>query len=555
MSVPLLLDMAAAVHGDRIALHLPEPLTFAGLNDLAGGGATLIAASGARHVIYAGTNGPAFTAAVFAAARAGVPITPLNYRLSGAELRRLAEQLPRPYIVADTELHAPLAGLSENILTGTEFVGTAAGTPAAAEVPVAPGATAVVLFTSGTTSAPKGVVLTHANLSSYVLQTVELGSAEPEDCALVGVPPYHVAGIAAVLTNTYAARRTVHLPRFTPADWLETVRAHGVTNAMLVPTMLARITEHLAGSPAATPTLRALSYGGARMPATVLERALAVFPDTGLTHAYGLTETSSTIAVLGPEDHRAAIASADPAVRARLGSVGVPVPGVDIEIRLPDGSPAPVGVPGELFVRGPQVSGGYVGKGSALDADGWFATRDRVWLDDGGYLFVEGRSDDTIIRGGENIAPAEIEDVLLRHEQVREAAVVGLPDEEWGERIAAVVVPVAGAEPDPEDLREWVRTHLRSSKTPALVAIRPELPYTPLGKLLRREVAADLLAARGPDPASAPGANGPNTPTAEPRPSSAADAPNVAAAEFPAAPPADLLDPAADSASPQRSSR
>ncbi|MQY31584.1 class I adenylate-forming enzyme family protein [Nocardia aurantia] len=497
MSVPLLLDMAAAVHGDRVALSLPDPLTFAGLNDLAGGGAALITAAGARHVIFAGANGPAFTVALFAAARAGVPLTPLNYRLAAPELRRLAGQLPGPYIVADAESHAALAGLSENIVTGTEFVRAAAaasGAPAG-EAPVGPDDTAVVLFTSGTTSAPKGVVLTHANLSAYVLQTVELGSAAPEDCALVGVPPYHVAGIAAVLTNTYAARRTVHLPRFTPEDWLETVRAQRVTNAMLVPTMLARITEHLAGAPARTPTLRALSYGGARMPATVLERALAVFPDTGLTHAYGLTETSSTIAVLGPEDHRAAIASSDPAVRARLGSVGIPVPGVEIEIRLPDGARAPAGVAGELFVRGPQVSGGYVGTGSALDADGWFATRDRVWLDAGGYLFVEGRSDDTIIRGGENIAPAEIEDVLLRHEQVREAAVVGLPDEEWGERIAAVVVPVAGAQPVPEELREWVRARLRGSKTPALVAIRSELPYTPLGKLLRREVAADLLTA------------------------------------------------------------
>ncbi|WFR72605.1 class I adenylate-forming enzyme family protein [Prescottella defluvii] len=510
MSVPLLLDMAATLHGDRVALGsagTPNTLTFAELDEVARRGAEVIRQSGAQHVAFVGMNGPEFTIALFAAAYAAVPITPLNYRLSAVELRRLVEQLPDPYIIVDVEFAEQLAGLSDRVVVSTEFRHAAetgaVGVLSSDDAEVSPESPAVVLFTSGTTSAPKGVMLTHANLTSYIFQTVELGSAGADDCALVTVPPYHIAGVAAVLSNTYAARRTVHLPRFAPEDWIATVRANSVTSAMLVPTMLARITESLSDQPARTPTLRSLSYGGARMPATVLERALAVFPDTGFTHAYGLTETSSTIAVLGPEDHRAAIDSSEPEVRARLGSVGRPVPGVEIEVRLPDGSIAPAGVAGELHVRGPQVSGGYVGKGSALDDAGWFPTRDRVTLDRGGYLFVEGRTDDTIIRGGENIAPAEIEDVLLRHELVREAAVVGLPDEEWGEQIAAVVVPTDGDGPDPDELREWVRARLRSSKTPALVQVWPELPYTPLGKLLRREVAAQLTATE-PAPQSNP---------------------------------------------------
>jgi acyl-CoA synthetase (AMP-forming)/AMP-acid ligase II len=221
------------------------------------------------------------------------------------------------------------------------------------------------------------------------------------------------------------------------------------------------------------------------MPVTVLERALAAFPDTDFVNAYGLTETSSTIAVLGPEDHRKAL-EGDEAARGRLGSCGRLVPGIEVDIRE-----------GEIWVRGEQVSGEYLGTGSAVDDDGWFPTRDRGWVDDEGYLFIEGRSDDTIIRGGENIAPAEIEDVLLQHPAVAQVAVVGLPDDEWGQRLAAAVVRRSGADVDADALRAFAREHLRSSKTPELIAFRDDLPHTDTGKLLRREVLADL-AAEGP---------------------------------------------------------
>jgi acyl-CoA synthetase (AMP-forming)/AMP-acid ligase II len=225
---------------------------------------------------------------------------------------------------------------------------------------------------------------------------------------------------------------------------------------------------------------------------TVLERALRLFPGVGFVNAYGLTETSSTIAVLTPEDHREALGSDDPAVRARLTSAGRPVPGIDVEVRGDDGRPVASGEPGELWVRGPQVSGVYQGTGSALDADGWFPTRDRARVDSGGYLFIEGRADDTIIRGGENIAPAEIEDVLIRHPAIRDAAVVGVPDEEWGERVVAVVVPLEGAAAGADEIRSFVRARLRGSRTPDDVVIRNSLPYTATGKLLRREIVADL---------------------------------------------------------------
>jgi acyl-CoA synthetase (AMP-forming)/AMP-acid ligase II len=323
---------------------------------------------------------------------------------------------------------------------------------------------------------------------AYLFGTVEFGGAGADEAALVTVPPYHVAGVTNLLSNLYAGRRIVYLDTFDAAAWLQTVRSEGVTQAMVVPTMLARVVDHLADADTAdAPTLRSIAYGGARMPLPVLQRALRLFPEAGFVNAYGLTETSSTIALLGPEDHREAFASDDPAVRARLGSVGRPVPGIEVEVRDPAGAVVAPGQPGLLFLRGDQVSGEYL-DGSGVDGDGWFATRDRGWVDADGYLFIEGRADDTIIRGGENIAPAEIEDVLVEHPAVSEAVVIGVPDDEWGHRIGAVVVPATGSTPDADELRAWVRARLRSSKTPDVVVFRTELPRTDTGKLLRRKL-------------------------------------------------------------------
>jgi acyl-CoA synthetase (AMP-forming)/AMP-acid ligase II len=187
-----------------------------------------------------------------------------------------------------------------------------------------------------------------------------------------------------------------------------------------------------------------------------------------------------------------AYASTDPVVRARLGSVGRPIPTIELVIRDSDGRPAPVGALGEIWVRGEQVSGEYLTH-RATDADGWYPTRDRGRLDGAGYLFLDGRADDVIVRGGENIAAGEIEDVLAEHPGVAEAAVVGVPDAEWGERIEAFVVPVAGRLPAEEDLREWVRLRLRTTRTPQRVHFRSELPSTDTGKLLRRELRASVL--------------------------------------------------------------
>jgi acyl-CoA synthetase (AMP-forming)/AMP-acid ligase II len=229
------------------------------------------------------------------------------------------------------------------------------------------------------------------------------------------------------------------------------------------------------------------------MPAAVIERALALLPDVGFVNAYGLTETSSTIALLDPDDHREAFASDVAEVRARLESVGRPLPAVEVSIRGAGGEPLGSGERGEIWVRGEQVSGEYLGRGDGLD-DGWFPTRDAGHLDAGGYLFVHGRLDDVIVRGGENLSPGEIEHVLVEHPAVEAAAVVGIPDTEWGEKVVAAVVAVEGADVREDELRDFVRARLRSTKTPERIDIRSDLPFNETGKLLRRVLRDELAA-------------------------------------------------------------
>jgi acyl-CoA synthetase (AMP-forming)/AMP-acid ligase II len=253
--------------------------------------------------------------------------------------------------------------------------------------------------------------------------------------------------------------------------------------------VLVRIVDALEGEPDANlPHLRAVSYGGGKMPQPVIERAMELFPDTEFTNAYGLTETSSTISILGPEDHRAARASDDPAVRRRIASVGRPIPAVEVEIRDAEGNVLRAGERGEIHVRGSQVSGEYLGKGSQLQADGFFPTRDGGYLDTEGYLFLEGRIDDVIVRGAENLSPGEIEDVLRSHEAVADVAVVGVPDVQWGEAVAAAVVLRSGRTVSAGELQQWVKDRLRSSRTPERIEFVDALPYNETGKLLRREV-------------------------------------------------------------------
>jgi len=511
MNIMMLLEMATSGMPDRIAFtcykdasysesgESCEHLSYQQLFHAAGAAAQQIRTSKCTRTAVIDISSLALPIALFGSSWAGVPYVPINYRLTEEEINALLERVKPAYLVTDSDrakkYSAPDNQNGITVVARQPFIDNARSASILAENDWSMDAdqTAVLLFTSGTTGTPKAAVLRHKHLVSYILGSVEFCSAAEEDSTLVCVPPYHVAGIAAMLSSVYAGRRLIQLPNFTAEHWLNIARKEKVSNAFVVPTMLARIVEALEGKKSADLSfLKAISYGGGKMPLSVIERAMILFPDTDFTNAYGLTETSSTIAVLTPEDHRAAVASTDEKIRRRLVSVGRALPGVSIEIRNDDGIVMGSNQRGEIYVKGEQVSGEYEDRGSVVDRQGWFPTRDAGSMDEDGYLFLEGRADDVIVRGGENMSPGEIEEVLLEHVAVADVAVVGIPDEQWGEAVAAVVVLKVGKQASAGELQNWVKTKLRSSRVPQHIQFRNELPYNETGKLLRRVVKADL---------------------------------------------------------------
>ena len=477
--------MASDSLADRVAIGPVEGgITFGELGARARRAGTWLRASPGDRVVLVDENSLAVPLGLFGAAVAGKPFVPVNYRLADDRLRSILERTSPATVLAGDGVRERIDGLPGiTIVERAEFL---TATEDGSIEPTDgwgcdPDGTAVLLFTSGTTGEPKAAVLRHRNLAAYLIGSVEFGAAAPDECSIVSVPPYHIAAVSSVLSTTYAGRRVVQLERFDPDAWVDTVRRESVTHAMVVPTMLRRILDVVEREGGGLPSLRSLAYGGGPMPRAVVERAMAVLPAVDLVNAYGLTETSSTVAVLGPDDHRAAFASTDPEVRARLGSVGRPLPGVEVQVRDD----------GEIWVRGEQVSGEYEGRPIDLD-DGWFATRDSGHVDQEGFLFVHGRMDDVIVRGGENLSPGEIEAVLLEHPAVADAAAVGVPHETWGEQVAAAVVLHPGVAVSEEELRAHVRDRLRSARTPERIAFRDELPYNETGKLLRRVLREEL---------------------------------------------------------------
>ena len=490
MNISLVLNMAADADPERIALVCDgRRWSYGALLSAARGAALDIQNSGVACVALLDESSEAAAIALFGAAMAGIPYVPLNYRLADEDLAALLDRIAPAFIVGDAARVAHLSA-GHSLKTRVEFVEAAEKRGEGVdELPEPEEPIAVQLFTSGTTAAPKAAILRHTNLLSYILGTVEFMSAEEDEAALVSVPPYHIAGIAALLSSIYAMRRIVLLPAFEPDAWMSLAETEQATSAFVVPTMLSRIVSRIDdGADGDLSSLRAIAYGGGRMPTELIDRALDLFPEAGFTNAYGLTETSSTIALLGPEEHREAHRAIDPAIRARIGSVGRPLPTVEIAIRDEDGNALPPGERGEIYVRGEQVSGEYKER-SALDSEGWFPTRDAGWIDEHGYLYLAGRADDVIVRGGENISPGEIEDVLMTHPAIADACAVAAPSVEWGEAVAIAIVPRPGHEvPSEEDLCALIKDRLRSSRVPERVAVLDALPYNEMGKLLRREV-------------------------------------------------------------------
>ena len=497
MNIMMLLEMAASAYPDRTAFFDPAEDASISYGQLLASARTcsqVLKESGASRCVLLDTSNLSIPIALFSSSWAGIPYVPINYRLTDDEIDALFERVQPAYLITDEKLVGKYVGRRQMQVVGRREFRSATPGNAADDFhwSMEPSEVSVLLFTSGTTGMPKAAIMRQRHLVSYILSSVEFMSASQEESTLVSVPPYHIAGIGAILSSVYAGRRVVQMAQFDPHEWLRLANEQNVTTAFVVPTMLTRIVNALDEQDLAEPPhLQSIAYGGGKMPRRVVERALQKFPNTEFTNAYGLTETSSTITVLGPQEHRDALNSNEPDKRRRLASAGVPLPGVELDIRDSSGCSLPEGSHGEIYVRGEQVSGEYEGRGSLLDEQGWFCTRDAGYIENG-YLFLEGRSDDVIVRGGENLSPGEIEDVLLDHECVEDAAVVGVASEEWGEAVAAVVV--VNQDVSVAELQMWVREHMRSSRVPESIEFWKELPYNETGKLLRRVIRSQLIA-------------------------------------------------------------
>jgi acyl-CoA synthetase (AMP-forming)/AMP-acid ligase II len=283
------------------------------------------------------------------------------------------------------------------------------------------------------------------------------------------------------------------MTQFEPTEWLRMIGAEKVTHAMVVPTMFKQLVDHPEFSKHDLSTLTNVSYGGAQMPLPVIRRGIERFPKTvSFVNAYGQTETTSTLTILGPDDHRldGTPEEVEKKIR-RLTSIGKPLPDVEFRVLDDDGKQLPPGEVGEIVIRTARVMKGYATEGGATmaaDQEGWLRTRDMGWVDEDGYIYLAGRKDDMIIRGGENIAPAEIESVLQSHPAIDEVAVFALPSEEWGQIVAAAVSPKKDANVTADELVDFCKQRLASFKKPEKIFFLPELPRNPLGKVLKKDL-------------------------------------------------------------------
>jgi acyl-CoA synthetase (AMP-forming)/AMP-acid ligase II len=351
--------------------------------------------------------------------------------------------------------------------------------------------TTILMYTAGTTGFPKGVMLSHNSFAVYVLENVTPADPELEERNILTVPLYHVAGIQAMMAAIYGGRTLVMERQFEAKEWMELVETEKANRAMMVPTMLKQLIDHPEFGEHDLSSLKVITYGAAPMPVEVIRRALALFPGVSFINAFGQTETASTITTLGPEDHVISGTEEEKEKKLRrLSSIGRSMSDVEMKVVGEDGQELPVGEVGEIVARGPRVMTGYwkdeEKTEKTIDKDGWVHTGDMGYMDEDGYFYLAGRATDMIIRGGENISPEEVEAVLLTHPKVDEAAVIGMPDEEWGEQPRAIVVLKQDESATAEEIMEHCREKLASFKRPRSVVFVDELPRNQMGKILKR---------------------------------------------------------------------
>ncbi len=453
-------------------------------------------------------NCPQYVEAYFAAAKIGAIFVPLNFRAKPDELGYMIDNAGAGVLLTGARYFDMIQKLLPRLpsvntcisidvrqdqgLFYEDLINSAGSDELAADI--GDDDITVIMYTAGTTGRPKGVPLRHSGFVSYVLENVEPANPESEERNLLTVPLYHVAGMQAMLAGAYGGRTLVLMRQFEVKEWLKTVQQEQITRAMLVPTMLKWVVDDPEFHDYDLSSLKIITYGAAPMPLNVIQKAIAEMPAVRFINAFGQTETASTIAALGPEDHiiEGTDAEKEEKLKRLAASIGKPLSDVAVKIVDDQGNALPANRVGEIYAQGPRIMKGYWGDEEksthAITADGWLRTGDRGWMDEQGYIYLAGRSDDMIIRAGENISPEELEEVLHSHPKVDEAAIIGIPDPEWGQEPRAIVVVKKGENIGADEIIAYCRSRLAGFKRPRSVVFVDSLPRNQMGKVLKKEL-------------------------------------------------------------------
>jgi fatty-acyl-CoA synthase len=481
---------------ERRALHFEgETWTYGRMQQRIEGCAGRLAALGVDRgdrVGFLGLNQPMFLFAMLATARLGAVFVPLNFRLTGPELAFMLNDCTAKLLIVDAQMSpiiAPVRGDLSSVtavLAAEDEAGWLDGDlPAAAHVPVAENDIAMIMYTSGTTGRPKGAMLTHGNFWWNNTNTMHALDVLQEDVTLVAAPLFHIGGLNVTTLVTLQKGGLVVLHRaYDPGKALADIAAHRVTTMFGVPAMFQFMAQHPIFEATDLSTVRVLVVGGAPCPVPVLKAFLA--RGISMQQGYGLTETAPMVSFLAPEF-----------ALDKVGSSGRPA--LFVEVKLIDGNGEEVRAPGaqgEVLVRGPNITPGYWNlpdaTRAAIDDAGWFRTGDAAYIDEEGFVFICDRVKDMIISGGENVYPAEVESGLMRHPAIAEVAVIGEPDEKWGERVVAVAVLKAGQSLTLDVLRGFAGDFLARYKLPSRLEIVTALPRNATGKILKYQLRAQF---------------------------------------------------------------
>jgi acyl-CoA synthetase (AMP-forming)/AMP-acid ligase II len=453
-------------------------------------------------IAWVGKNSDLYFTLFYGAARAGVVMVPIGWRLAPAEWA---------FIINDTEAKILFVGPGfesaavalEGQIPGVDRVINAAEGRALIDrterqnfAPALPDDAALQLYTSGTTGNPKGAVISNRNLFALRKNSDDQGLAytnwDDDEVVLVAMPCAHIGGTGLGIMALGAGLPAYILAEFTPDGFFDAVEQGGITRLFIVPAALHILLQHPRCGAVNFTRLKYILYGAAPIPLELLRQCIAMFK-CEFIQAYGMTETTGTIVVLPPEDH-------DPAGNERMRSAGKPLPGVELRIADSRGDALPPREVGEVWSRSSNNMIGYwrlpEATASTLTSDGWIKTGDAGYLDEDGYLYIHDRVKDMIITGGENVYPAEVESAIFGHPDVLEVAVIGVPDEKWGEAVKAVCVPKPGASIEPDSICEWARARIAGFKVPKSIDIIDALPRNASGKILRKDLRAPYWAGR-----------------------------------------------------------